>query len=261
MSMDLEQRTSPHPGDHDGEPDLPTWGYREVLIGIGVAVVALVLILTVSTPIVGAQGDSNSAGALLVGVLASLAFELALFGIAAAFTAGAYPGGLELLGWRPRRPGSWLQWTGLALVIAYVALYVYVAITSLPGLHSFAPQQNVPTDLFKHRQTEVLAILLTVVFAPVCEESFFRGFMFNGLRRRVGTPQAATFSGLLFALAHFQPSLIIPFTIIGVGFAYAYRRTGTLWANVLAHAAFNGLSVVATIGGFGGSIWLGHLLR
>lgn len=262
--MDLEQRT-PAPGPSDSEHGaglgLPPWGYREVLTGIAVAIVAMVLIITASVPIVNAQGDPNSVGALLAGTLASLLFELVMFGVAAAFTAGAYRGGLALLGWRPRRPGSWLGWTALALVIAYAALFIYSAITNLPGLHQFQPQQNVPTDLFRHRQTEALAVLLTVVVAPVCEESFFRGFMFNGLRRKLGTPQAATYSGLLFALAHFTPTLIIPFTIVGIGFAYAYRRTGTLWTNVVAHAAFNGISVLLTLGGAGGVIWLGRLVH
>ena len=240
------------------EPDLPPWGWRQVLIGIGIAIVALVAIETIALPI-ATHWKTNSAPFLLVDEIGSLAFELALFGIAAAYTVGAYHGGWGLLGWRPRRPGAWLPWTGIALAVAYVALFAYIAVTQIPGLHWAQPQQNVPSDLFKHAQTIVPAILLTVVFAPICEESFFRGFIFNGLRRSLGTSNAAVASGLLFALAHFTPTLFVPFTVIGVGFAYAYRRTGTLYANVAAHATFNLISVLLTLSG--GAFWLGHVVR
>lgn len=241
--------------DAGREPDLPPWSWRQALLGIGVAVVALIAIETAALPI-ATRWQTNSAPFLLVDEIGSLVFELALFGIAAALTVGAYTGGWGLLGWRPRRPGAWLPWTGIALAVAYVALFAYMAVTQIPGLRWAQPQQNVPSDLFKHAITIAPALLLTLVFAPICEESFFRGFVFNGLRGTIGTSNAAVASGLLFALAHFTPTLFVPFTVIGVGFAYAYRRSGTLYANVAAHAIFNLVSVLLTLSG--GTLWLGR---
>src|SRR5579875_1402937 len=247
-----------HVPHHAAESDLPPWGARQIAIGTGIAIVFLMLILSISTPI-AARMQAESAPFLLTGLVASLCFELVLLIVAVVYTAGAYAGGIALLGWRPRQPGAWLGWTLTALGVAYVALFAYIALTQIPALHWARPQQNVPSDLFHNRVTLVPAIVLTVVVAPVCEESFFRGFVFNGLRRQLGTPLAATVSGVLFALAHFSPSLIVPFTIIGVGFAYAYRHTGTLLANVTAHAAFNLISVLATLAG--ASIWLSLVPR
>jgi membrane protease YdiL (CAAX protease family) len=238
---------------HAAESDLPPWGARQIAIATGIAIVFLMLILSITTPI-AARMKADTTPFLLTGLMGSLCFELVLLLVAVVYTAGAYTGGIALLGWRPRRPGAWLGWALAALGIAYLALFAYIAVTQVPALHWARPQQNVPDDLFHNRVTLVPAIVLTVVVAPICEESFFRGFVFNGLRRQLGTPLAATISGVLFALAHFSPSLIVPFTIIGVGFAYAYRYTGTLLANVTAHAVFNLISVLATLAGAG--IWL-----
>jgi membrane protease YdiL (CAAX protease family) len=253
--MDLEMRPA---NDATTEPDLPRWGLREVGYGVGIAILALTVIEVISVAF-ALQMKVNSIPFYLVDLIGSLAFEVALFAIAVTLATAADRGGILALGWRPRRPSAWLGWTAIALGVAYLALFLYIALTHISGLQWAQPQQNVPSDLFKQPITAIPAIILTVVFAPICEESFFRGFVFNGLRRRVGTEQAAVFSGLLFAVAHFQPSLIIPFTVIGVGFAYAYRKTGTLYANIAAHVAFNTVSVVATYAG--GSIWLGHLWR
>jgi hypothetical protein len=107
----------------------------------------------------------------------------------------------------------------------------------------------VPSGIFDHAVTVPLAVILTVVAAPVVEETFFRGFLFNGLRRTLGFSGAASLSGLLFALAHAQGTLIIPFTVIGMIFAWTYRRAGTLWANIGAHCLFNLVSVLLAFAG------------
>jgi membrane protease YdiL (CAAX protease family) len=193
------------------------------------------------------RGHVQTVGDLIAGLIATLLFEALLFAIAVGLTTGRFGGGLRILGWRPRRPGAWAGWTLFAIVASYVALGVYAGVTSALGLKGLQPQGNVPNGIFDHRATVMLAIVLTVVAAPVVEETLFRGFLFNGLRRDLGFYTAATLSGCLFAIAHSSPSLIIPFTVIGMIFAFAYRRTGTLWTNVSAHVLFNLVSVLVAL--------------
>jgi membrane protease YdiL (CAAX protease family) len=229
--------------------DLPPWGWRECLLGVIAAIASLAALFTVVAVVAGAFGtaDGDSAGYILFGLAATVVLEACLFGIAVRFTAGRYPGGLRLLGWRFTSPSEWIGWSGLAVVLAWATLLGYVVLLKALKLDDLVPQSNVPKGVFDHRETVALAVLLTVVAAPIVEETFFRGFLFGGLRRRLGFAGAATISGALFALAHFSPTLIIPFTLIGVVFAFTYWRTGTLLASITAHMTFNLVSVLGAL--------------
>ena len=201
-----------------------------------------------------APDETQSTGLLVFSVIVTLLFEALLLGIAWAFTAHRFGGGFATLGWRARPIASWIATTVLVVVGAFITLGLYSAVTSLPGLHAFAPESNVPNDLFKNRVTLIPTILITVVARTAGpEETFFRGFLFDGLRGELGFAGAATASGVLFALAHASPTLIIPFTVIGVLFAFAYRRTETLWTNAGAHFLFNLIGVVVALAGQGRS--------
>ena len=83
--------------------------------------------------------------------------------------------------------------------------------------------------------------------APFAEELFFRGFLYGGLRRRLSVLPAALLSGVLFAIAHLDPGLIVPFTLVGFVLAFTYERTGTLVAPIGVHFVFNLLSFLALL--------------
>ncbi len=96
-------------------------------------------------------------------------------------------------------------------------------------------------------------ISLAIVAAPVAEETFFRGFLFPTLRGRWGTVWAALASAVLFAALHFDVGSMIPFTVIGLLLVWAYVVSGSLWAAIFAHFAFNSISLVVGIAVGGGS--------
>lgn len=85
-----------------------------------------------------------------------------------------------------------------------------------------------------------------VLVAPLAEELFFRGFLMRWLvnpqvtavdPRRV--PLRAVFiQAALFATIH---SMIVAGFVAGLAYGWLYRRTGSLWACVLAHALTNAL--------------------
>ena len=79
------------------------------------------------------------------------------------------------------------------------------------------------------------------------EETFFRGFVFGGLSKRFSFLGAALMSGFLFALAHGQPTTLIPFTLVGMLFAAGYAYTGSLWTTIAAHFTFNLISFSITL--------------
>jgi membrane protease YdiL (CAAX protease family) len=181
----------------------------------------------------------------------SLPVEVAFLGSAVWFGARRYRRGWDVLGFRwPAR--GW--WTPIAVLFgAYFVLGVYVAIIELSGLGDLTPQSTLPEDVFDSPFTLPLAGVLALLAAPLAEETFFRGFLFPGLRNRLGTLRAALASSLLFALLHFNVGSIIPFTAIGMLLAWAYVVSGSLWMAIGAHFAFNAISFIITITAGGGT--------
>jgi uncharacterized protein len=105
-------------------------------------------------------------------------------------------------------------------------------------------------DLGKGSPLAGVAIALaTIVVAPVAEELFFRGFFYRALRSRLRVWSASLIDGLVFGALHFQgtdSAVILPvIALVGVGLCLVYERTGSLFAVIAIHAAFN---TVATVG-------------
>jgi membrane protease YdiL (CAAX protease family) len=175
----------------------------------------------------------------------TLLVEVAFLGTAVWFGARRYRRGWDVLGFRwPAR--GW--WTPIVVLFgAYFVLGVYVAIIELSGLADLTPQSTLPEDVFDSPFTLPLAGVLALLAAPLAEETFFRGFLFPGLRNRLGTLRAALASSLLFAVLHFNVGSIIPFTAIGMLLAWAYVVSGSLWMAIGAHFAFNAISFIITI--------------
>jgi membrane protease YdiL (CAAX protease family) len=89
----------------------------------------------------------------------------------------------------------------------------------------------------------VLVVLAIVVFAPIAEEVFFRGVVFNAWLREGGRRFAFIGSALLFAVIHVSLLSLIPIFALGLMLAWIYDRTGTLVAPIAMHATVNGISV------------------
>ncbi|MBQ7113637.1 MAG: CPBP family intramembrane metalloprotease [Clostridia bacterium] len=79
----------------------------------------------------------------------------------------------------------------------------------------------------------------TVLIAPIAEEVVFRGLVYTRLRRGMPVWAACLISSLVFALLHGQILWIAYAFVLGVLFAVVMERTGTVWATVIMHVAFN----------------------
>jgi len=94
----------------------------------------------------------------------------------------------------------------------------------------------------------LLALLVTAVAAPICEEVFFRGMLFRLLRTRVPLWAAVLLSAIAFGLAHASPAvsaaLLPTFMYMGIVLAVVYVRTGWLTNNILLHSLSNAIATV-----------------
>jgi uncharacterized protein len=141
----------------------------------------------------------------------------------------------------PREPrkdvGTGLVGGVVLIVTGWVALViVLVSATAILG-HRPAQPDQVP-ECVRGVWLWLLGPIV-VVAAPLCEETLFRGFLYQGLRSKLSIWPAALSSGVVFGLVHGYWLLIPALFVVGVGLALIYERRGSLLASMTAHATFN----------------------
>ena len=108
-----------------------------------------------------------------------------------------------------------------------------------------------PSAAFEQRATGFAVATAVIVVAPVAEEVFFRAFFYRALRTRLSVWPAALIDGAVFGTLHFQgvdTLIILPvIAIFGVGQCLVYERTGSLFAVIAIHAAFNTVAMFPII--------------
>ena len=146
-------------------------------------------------------------------------------------------GGLRA--WGFRKPTVAYFWTiPTAIIAVYAVSYFHDLVVH--------PKQQEIVDQFPHTAGGlVLFVVLAVVMAPLFEEVFFRGFLFRGFANSWGWGWGAVASAAIFGLAHLQLDVFVPLFALGIGLAWVYHRTGSLWTSISLHALFNGISVLA----------------
>ena len=182
--------------------------------------------------------------------LAVLAGEVALAGAVLWWVAFVRKAPLRALG-LPRQPWRDLG-TGLlvGLLLVVVAAVVLAAVQAMATrLLGHSPKE--PEQVMACVRGVGLVVLapIVIVAAPLGEELFFRGFLYQGLRRRFSVWPAAILSGTFFGLVHLGGAafvLIVPsLAAVGIGLALVFERRRSLLASMAAHAAFNVVGYLA----------------
>lgn len=229
--------------------DRTPWGPADMAKAIGIMLLATLVVLVPAVAVAAAlAGDgalTEDDDALSVVLSANLLLELFLGAAAVRFSVRKYRLSWAALGLRlPRRGGLWLPF--VLFFGALTAAYIYFAVLAALGSK---PEGNIPDAAFDTPLLVVLVGVLSLGLAPVVEELFFRGFIFGGLRGRWGLLASALASGFLFSLAHASPTVFVPFTAIGILFAWGYAYSGSLFASMVAHFLFNGISFILALAG------------
>jgi len=93
-----------------------------------------------------------------------------------------------------------------------------------------------------------LLVALATIWAPIVEETVFRGCLFRHLRARVGFLIAAPASALAFGLMHqYEIVLLGPVLALGVMFAFMREWRGSLIGPIVMHALHNGTVLLFVI--------------
>jgi len=88
----------------------------------------------------------------------------------------------------------------------------------------------------------VLAVSLALLPA-ICEELFYRGFLFKAFSARMAPVWAVILSALVFTTAHLNVFEVLPLLALGIVLALAMRATGTLLVPMAIHFANNFLFI------------------
>lgn len=132
-----------------------------------------------------------------------------------------------------------------AVAIGAAVLGVWLALDQQwATLGTLAPSPFAAADT--ERWQFAARLVGAVLAAPLAEELFFRGFLMRWLVRapvtavdpRTVPPHAIVVQAALFATVH---AMIVAGFLAGLAYGWLYRKTGNLWACVVAHATTNAL--------------------
>ncbi|MDQ6807564.1 MAG: CPBP family intramembrane metalloprotease [Actinomycetota bacterium] len=226
--------------------ELPPWRWWAPLAAIALGL-ALGSIGTVIVSIIGAVGGANTSHPPpAVTIAGDIVFDL---GFVAAAIYIAF-----LLGWTaPRLFGFRRTSVRRVLWMLPLAAAAYFIVTaayaSLLGLHG---SERLPSGLGNPNDTAAMigvGVFVTVI-APICEEFFFRGFIFgllrSWLRSRVWGPWvAAIITGLLFGAAHAGSAAVkylLPLAFLGFVLCLLRWKTRSLYPGMALHSFNNSLA-------------------
>ena len=122
------------------------------------------------------------------------------------------------------------------LIVSYIFILGHNFILTLLGINT---QGEEILQLFNALDSPMWFIIVGVIFAPIVEELFFRGFLFQGFRQRYGWVSGMLLSSLIFALTHLDLAALVPAFIWGAVLAYVYHRAGSVWPGIILHMLIN----------------------
>lgn len=133
---------------------------------------------------------------------------------------------------------------GLA-VVEYLFAWGINPIT-LYGLSFILPQYVEEQLNYEYATTPISWIFFAIsalIYAPIMEELFFRGIIFQKLAIKKGIGYGLSISAFLFAAVHFRYD-VIPLFIMGIITALIYFRTKQLTTPIIYHFAYNLIVVI-----------------
>jgi membrane protease YdiL (CAAX protease family) len=239
MSGPEDAGQPPRPDVPEGE-SLATWPRAtwRAIEAVPVFLVAVVAAGILAAPVIG---TTQSDGAVYV--WSALCGEITLVATVAFWVRVVHRTPLTALGTSGKPWMDALIGVGVGVLLVPASEYSLALIRwGAEALgHPLVDPQQVPADVVG----VWLALFgpVAILAAPIAEESFFRAFLYQGLRRRYRVLVSGLVSSALFGLAHYVgPSslqLLVPLAVVGFGLALVYEARQSLLASICAHAVFN----------------------
>jgi uncharacterized protein len=229
--------TDPRPPEPTGDDVGRRLTASKAFIGIGVGIVAVIVASgIVAIPFAVAGADLDSGGFIIVGTIVQ---DLVMIAAAYFVTADLGRPTARTFGLRPFRSSAF-GWI-------FAALVAYLVLTSIYTVLVDPPSEQLPNGLEDADQNLLLAVatgMLLIGVAPLAEEVFFRGFLYQAFRNSFGVLPGALLSALIFGAIHFEFFKLVQLAILGVILALLFEKTRSLWSPIILHAVNNTLAYI-----------------
>ena len=145
----------------------------------------------------------------------------------------------------------WILTIGIGSAYLFSYIGEFIVNLLLPANTSEATNQTLVVTLVSSNM--LLMTFQAVILAPIVEELFFRGLIFNTLRQK-SVFWAHLISAFLFGLLHVYSYILagdmsewiklIPYMTAGLAFSYAYEKRQNIIAPIFLHGLKNLIAVI-----------------
>ena len=249
----LVATSEPTTGGGDTEEKVP-WRAIE---GLAIFIIAVIATVVVTIPIGLALSPISACGGLpaaqatrcfdhrdLLTALTVLINELALLGAVLLWVRLVHKARARTLGFRNLSPANVLSGMGIGVAGIFVAGIISYALTSIIQ-NATHRQVEAPKQISLQSNPQVLVLVIiglsVILLAPLAEEAFFRGFVFQGLKKWLRPGWAIVVSAAVFGLAHLIPLIMLPIFGLGVLLAAIVQARKSIVPSIFAHMTFNGI--------------------
>jgi len=208
------------------------WSILDTWLGVGL--LAVLFVVLVFALLIGLIDERliQSAGILLI----ELIFLLPVFLILA----------WRKIHWKLLGFGKFpLKTIGIGIVLLLAGYMIIIPHNYLLYELGVDTQGDQIFKIFNNLESPAWFIVAGALIAPVVEEIFFRGFLFQGFRQKYGWAVAILLSSFIFAAAHLDPVAFIPTLVLGCVLAFMYHISNSVWPGIIFHFGINSFGLCA----------------
>jgi membrane protease YdiL (CAAX protease family) len=224
------------------DSERPPWPASSAVAGFFFSMLVTILLVTMIGAFYLAAGFDDPNDAESFEFVAIAAQSLAFVGVTLAVTSRISRPRPSQFGFRRTDASAAFGWTVAAFLAYFTVAAVYTAIVHPPA-------DDLPQRLGADKSTAltIITAVFVVGVAPPVEEFFFRGFIYQAFRNRMGVPGAAVTSGLIFGAIHLKPEFLVPLAALGMMLALLFQKTNSIWPCIALHAFNNALALLVLI--------------
>src|SRR6266436_3558808 len=260
MESDLLEPEADKQPETNTSADIAPWTTQQTFLGTLITLIPWIVLTLIHSSLNGSASvttplspRADLTGAIVTIIFSALiegAFLIAPFYFANVAFRSITPHArlaLQALAFRRYRIGN-------ALFLVVVLIIIIFGINTLYSYLITTLHLNVQTnDQLILQESKVAplstyATLFAAVFiAPFCEEVFFRGFVFPGLRHGMSVGWAIIISSLLFGVAHADPGSFRVLFVIGLALAFLRWRSRSICPCIMPHMLNNGIAALVIV--------------
>ena len=220
----------------------PPWRLGDTVKGVVAVVLGGAGLLALAASLERGGLTSGTAASLLAGGMLEALLLLAAW----TFSVRRYRCSFETLGFRSVKGYHFWLIPLIAVVASLLAGGIYTLIVNGLGVDVLVPPDLSDSFENPHGLSRLGLAFVVVVMAPIAEETFFRGFLVQGLTPWAGPVGAAVGSSVLFSLSHGYIGALIPVFFSGLILAWVFMKTRSLTPGIFAHSIQNSLAFSLT---------------